>query len=354
MKYNFLFNDFQPKQKRGVETIIAAGVAAAATVTSAVVTSSATKKANEANANLVREQMAYQTSEREATQEYNTPENQRSRVEQAGFNPYIALANLDNGNTNFQTGVTPATMQPDQSFGNMLQNFGAIPSQIMQYQQMAEQITGLQEANKQARVETLYKGQEKLLQLQKAKAEVEETLTRAAKGSAEYDNAKVQARMLDRQVRMLDNELSYQTDYLNSRNKKERETAELVHNQNRHQLLVNEYQQMYNSVFPKLNEKQLQLLSAQTFQSFESGGYSRQLSESEKVKRLGEVITNGIRANEFKLQDLDLTQSDIQLMRLGKIKAIQSHSDTWTKIRAILDDSKSISLPFFNIGGFVK
>lgn len=66
----------------------ALAVGAASTVAAGVLNKSAQSEANATNIQLSREQMAYQTSEREAAQEYNTPANQRARYEAAGINPF--------------------------------------------------------------------------------------------------------------------------------------------------------------------------------------------------------------------------------------------------------------------------
>lgn len=303
----------------------AAGIAAASTVASGIMSSKAQASANETNVDMMREQMAYQTSEREAVQEYNTPANQRARFEAAGINPYMALGNISSGTSEMQSGVTPAQIQPNTGLAEMLQGLGMIPNQALQLQQSAENIQATQEANKQARIETLYKGQQKLLELQRAKAEIEEKWSNVAKGSAEYDNYRSQGRMLDRQIRMLDGELRYQSDYLSSRNKRERETAELTHWQARKEMFESEIKEIESQYASQLNQATLSSIKsaaaanfASAYASYQSGHLSKEQAATEFAQRV--LKSQGLRLdNEQKEKAMgyimEMYQTGIELNR---------------------------------------
>ena len=116
----------------GIASAVAAtGVGVASSISSANAQKRAIDSANNTNIQLSREQMAYQTSERLASQEYNTLANQRARAEEAGFNPYLFLGNMETGNTQFQTGVTPAQVQPNMALADMLKGLGRTGQDLM-------------------------------------------------------------------------------------------------------------------------------------------------------------------------------------------------------------------------------
>lgn len=102
-------------------TIIGLGIAAAAAVAGTVTSvhainanKQAIKDANQANSDALHEQMAYQTGEREAVQEYNTPQNQVQRWRNAGINPYLALGQLESGNAVAQSSPSGSPAIPAQ------------------------------------------------------------------------------------------------------------------------------------------------------------------------------------------------------------------------------------------------
>ena len=113
--------------------------------------------------------MDYQTSEREATQAYNNPVEQRKRFESAGINPYFALGNIDPGN--IQQQYSPALQAPQT--GDVLKNLASGLSEgynVYQEKQATEQYQlGLD----QLKVDTRYKLTEKLLQLNQQRLNVE-------------------------------------------------------------------------------------------------------------------------------------------------------------------------------------
>lgn len=102
-------------------TIIGLGIAAAAAVAGTVTSihainanKQAVKDSNQANSDTLHEQMAYQTGEREAVQEYNTPQQQVQRWRNAGINPYLALGQLESGNAVAQSSPSGSPAIPAQ------------------------------------------------------------------------------------------------------------------------------------------------------------------------------------------------------------------------------------------------
>lgn len=200
----------------------ALAVGAASTVAAGVLNKSAQSEANATNIQLSREQMAYQTSEREAAQEYNTPANQRARYEAAGINPFLALGNIDSGNTQMQTGVSPATVQPENALAQMVQQLGQTPTQALNVVQMAQQVQGMQEANEQAHTQTLYQERQIIQGMRESMARTSEALSKVSVNSAEYHRLNKVLLQQDQELKMAQLNYQYQSDYLRARNKREK------------------------------------------------------------------------------------------------------------------------------------
>lgn len=151
----------------GTTAAIIAGIAAAGSIGAAAINASSQHAANKRNEALMREQMAYQTGEREAAQEYNSPVNQRARFQQAGINPYMALGNMDAGNTTAQTSPGAPQIQAV-DYGSMLSGLTDGLKSGQDYQNMQNMQLGIE----QAKVDARYKLTEKLLQLNEQRAKI--------------------------------------------------------------------------------------------------------------------------------------------------------------------------------------
>ncbi len=296
----------------------ALALGAGASVASGVMSKKSQEEANSTNIQLSREQMAYQTSEREAVQEYNTPVNQRARFEQAGINPYMALGNINSGNAEMQTGVTPAHVEPVNALAQMVQNLGQTPQQALNVVQQAQQVQGMQEANQQAHVESMYKEREILSRLRESYAKSTEALSRVPKNTAEYQTLFEQLQQQEQELKFRQMEYKYHEQYLQARNRKERAMSDLVYSQNVGQLIQNDILQMTRAAFPKLNQAQLDFLSAQTYQSIKSGELSGNMSEREKIKKIGDIIANGIASNQYTLGQLGMNEAQVESLRNGR------------------------------------
>lgn len=315
----------------GVGILTAATVGTAllgsgAAIGSALINKRAQENANEANLNLAREQMAYQTSEREAAQEYNTPANQRARFEQAGINPYLALGQIDSGNASAQTGVTTHPSQPVNALAGLMDYLGDLPSDLMSKMQGFQQVQAQGEAIKQARVDTFYKGQEKLLQMRQLKSDIALKMSQVDKTSQEYKNLQQDFKKISREIDAMDINLKYQDRLVNAQTEREEHTAGLVYEQKREAFWKAELAEQTSNAFPELNKKQLDLLSSQTYQAIQSGNLSSQMSQTEKVKRVGEILNNGIKSNEFSLQQLNITKEELDAARKGDVSKLRKNS----------------------------
>lgn len=293
----------------GASVLSTAGV-----VASGIMAHNAQKSANETNVNLQREMMQYQTSEREATQEYNTPENQRQRFEQAGFNPYMMMSSMDAGNSNFQTGLSPATVQPETGLADMIQNLGQSPSQALNIVQQAQQVQGMEEANQQAHVETLYKEREKLADLRLKAAQAAESMSQMSKNSQEYKNASLQYQQLENDIKLSHLNLKYHESYLQSRNKKERNMAELVYQQERNAFYEAKIKSINANYQQAINEGQLKSLLSAAAAQWSQAAASHELAGLYSQQSQTEFALRALRKAGL---HLDNEQKDIIISNLG-------------------------------------
>lgn len=251
---------------------------AAATAASGIMNKNAQESANDTNVQLAREQMAYQTSEREAVQEYNSPANQRARWEQAGVNPYMALGQMDSGNAQMQSGVTPATVQPVTGLADMIQQLGQSPNQALQVVGMAQQVQAMQEANTQAHVESLYKEREKINNLRLTMAKIAESMANVSKSSQEYKNLSLQYQDLENQVKISGIEAKHHEAFVTARNRKERNMADLVHQQERNAFYEQRIKEINANYADALNQADLNRLRAAAASEWSSAAANHQLA----------------------------------------------------------------------------
>lgn len=273
----------------GLETaaIIAIGAAAATTATgvvSSLASSKASKEAqqsaNETNVQLAREQMAYQTSERLAAQEYNTPANQRARFEQAGINPYLALGQIDAGNTEMQTGVTPAQVQPAPGLelANLFKSLGGSINDSMSLYQGLQQIQGTEEAVKQAKIESQFKGQEKLLQMLNLQSDISVKMSQVDKNSQEYRNLQQEHEKLSNDIAAQRINNRYLEEYNQGRNRKQREETDLIHNQAITEHYTAIAKKVESEYAPRLGEANLNRINAAAASEYASAAASGRLA----------------------------------------------------------------------------
>lgn len=292
----------------------AAALSAGAAIASGAMNKSAQESANETNVQLSREQMAYQTSEREAVQEYNTPENQRQRYEQAGFNPYMMMGQMDSGNSTFQTGVQPAQVSPVTALGDMVQQLGNSPQNALNVVQQAQQVQALNEANQQAHVETLYKEREKLADLRLKAANAAESMSQMSKNSQEYKNASLQYQQLENDIKLSQLNLRYHESYLQSRNKKERNMADLVYQQERNAFYEAKIKAINANYQQSINEGQLKSLLSAAAAQWSQAAAAHELAGLYSQQSQTEFALRALRKSGLKL---DNEQKDIVISNLG-------------------------------------
>ena len=235
---------------------------------------------------MFQEQMDYQTAERLATQEYNSPENQRRLYEQAGINPYAVLGNI-NPNTVAQTAPSAPNqhvpeIKPNEALGNMMNDIARSVGVGLTNEQI-----GLD--NETKRVELAFKTQEKILDIQNKIAEIE--------------SKKVHTGVDREQIRTLQKNLDIyeeQLDILRSTKPEVKKQAQLETKskelENRAKQLSNEYSEWQNEFAKKRGSKELGLLDAQIKQSLSQSALNGALSASAMAdKALRDAETAGVK-----------------------------------------------------------
>lgn len=238
----------------------------------------ATRETNDMNYRIFKEQMAYQTGEREATQEYNTPFNQRKRYEQAGINPYFALGNISSGETTAQTSPSAPQMNVPHvepiPYGNVMRD---VASNVLAARQ-AESI-GLD--NDAKRIDLLYKNEEKILEIQNRRQDLLSKKQLTA-------NDKRKLEILDEQLKSLQYDNDYLSSTLHERKQQSKLTTRRMELDNDIQKLQKEYQQWQNDFVKKHGEKQLAELDSRIATNFASANLSNKqavLALAEKTLR---------------------------------------------------------------------
>lgn len=313
---------------------IATGLAAVATGVGAYINAEAQRDANIKNVDLMREQMKYQTSERLAAQQYNLPANQRARFEAAGINPYMALGQIDAGNTTAMSAPGAPNIQAE-NYGDVLSSLGSGIRDTTTQMQAVQQIQAQNEAIKQAKVDTLYKERNVIADLNNKRADYE--LKLASKGVNEE-----QKKVLQKQIKELDNQIKLSTidaDYheqlVRSRNSREENMSRLAYEQTLAQQLQNNYQTLVNEAFPALNAAQIRALNASATQSYAAANLSNKMSETEVEKKAGLITANQIAAlekNGWKRNyeaEQKLKQANINYINASKNKV--QNMDNWVQ-----------------------
>lgn len=333
-------------------TAIALGVAG---VVSGIAAAAASRKntadVNEANERMMREQMSYQTSEREAAQEYNTPENQRLRYEQAGFNPYMVMGNIDAGNTAAQTGVSQPVMQRDTSLQDLFSSLGSTAMSSLS----AVQDTNMKEKQiEQLGMDNSIKGITLQNESIRQMWELEQKKSDILSSKLSQDEKARQIKALDLNISSLENNLKYLDDMNKAKTSEEQGRAKLVHAQANGQLIQNEIQSRVQAFLPKLQDAQLKNIAAQTYNTYQSAILSQKqgnLTDAQKTteahKAIGQAISNELERGNIKIQQLGMNEKEVQSLRNGKMLDRQNNSAWFRNFDAFSTWLTGIPLQFF-------
>lgn len=275
----------------GLETAIIVGsaIAAVGAVGASGINAASTSSTNKKQEELFREQMAYQTSEREATQEYNTPENQRQRYEQAGINPYLALGQMDAGNTTAQTAPSAPQLQVPQ-YGDIISALGdSVKSGISDTQQLEMYQLGLE----QQRVDARYKLTEKLIQLNSQRAD----LVLKNQGTHKLDK---EIELLDNQIKQTSTDLEFSQKSLSDRLAFQHSQMKIAQLDEYSKQLSNQYQEWFNDFSKNHGDAQLAEIRSIIENNVSAAALNRSMSAKEAAyKSVLEAQEKGIKIDNF-------------------------------------------------------
>ena len=248
--------------------IVASAIGAGANLLGGIFGNSAQSEANETNLRIAREtnamndrlfheQLAYQTSEREATQEYNTPKNQRARYEAAGLNPYAMLGNFEAGNAQMQSAPSPNAMQAAQvqPVDALSKAVGTIGSELGQSMVYAAQSDNINMDTQIKKIELTYKAAEKKVQIQNQLADIESKKSKTAEDYQKIANLKTELQIQDENLDILRSTKSELKAQQIARTKR----AEL---DNEYQDLQNKYQSWLNDYAKKHGQAELRQIAS--------------------------------------------------------------------------------------------
>lgn len=231
----------------GTTAMILGGISAAGALGGSAINALSQRSANKTNVDLMREQMAYNTNERLETQKYNTPAAQRERYQQAGINPYLALTQMDSGNTTAQSAPGAPSVQPV-NYGDMLK--GLLQEGANGYQKGYE-LEQYQLGTEQMRVDARYKLTQKLL-------DISEQRLRVQNSSLDSKAKAKEIAMLDTQAEQMQRDLEFTNATQKERIAIQKKAQVEQDLRIKGAELANDYQLLVNSMQPK----QLELLCA--------------------------------------------------------------------------------------------
>lgn len=223
----------------GLETAMIAGIiAGGGAIIGGAVNALSQKSANATNVSLAREQMAYQTSEREAAQEYNSAENQRKRYEQAGINPYLAMGNITPGTSEAQTSPGIPQVNPVDYSGIL----NGLNAGVGMYQQ-AQEAEQLQLGTEMSRVDARTKLAEKMLSIEQQRLSI-------ANSNMDYKTKQKALSNLDTIGKQLQTDLEFAQQTFNERKATIFKNNKLLDLDAKNKELQNQYQKMVNDMQP--------------------------------------------------------------------------------------------------------
>lgn len=271
------------------------------------------------------EAQRYNTSERLAAQAYNLPSAQRARYEAAGINPYLAMSQMDSGNTSAQTmssnsvpSMIPAQGVDYSFIGDSVRNGFDINSAKLSQENMALQ-------NQDKANEISYNSSNRVLSLIEQRA-------RISNSKMDFKTKQRMLDFLDEQIRekSMNNDFFEQT--WNERTRSLHSSVMLQDAQVAHQRLLNTFQEIVNSWQGKLNKAQV------------SKAYA-EISNLNIDGALKSMQKAGIQIDNFQKNKINwLARENLRLTNISLGKTIrQQGQDYWNPFKyANLSGSASV------------
>lgn len=263
---------------------------------------------NVTNMHMLDNQMQYQTSEREAAQEWNEPIAQRQRYEKAGINPYLALGNINSGTTQAQTSPS-ANPAVGYEYKNPLS--GVMDSVIQ-----AVDAIGLDEKYKGFALDNQAKAFANQMQSTQMYWNLVEQRERILNTKENTSEKRTQIKALDTQIE----QLRQQIDFFDSTLPEQKRRIKLENDKTEFE---NKQQQLLNDAFPALNELQCAKLRAEINSEIARRGLldeQAKLTDEQKKRAIEEVtyqkIANEIARNEELASALGLHEKQLDAERV--------------------------------------
>lgn len=214
------------------------------------------RETNEMNYKIHREDMAYQTGEREATQAYNSPSAQRQRFESAGINPYMAIGQIEGGNATAQSAPSPPDMKALQVQPNSLRGIiDGVASSFQQAQLVKENIDGVRLDNDAKRTKLVTQLTEQLLGLEKQRADIANTKQMTAESRKRLEE-------LDGRIGLIKEELDIVRSTKNDRKLQSQLQTQQMRLENKARDLANAFQEWSNDFAKKEGAKKLEVMQS--------------------------------------------------------------------------------------------
>lgn len=221
---------------------VLSGIGVVGDVASGVLGLNAQQKANEANIALAREQMQWQEKMWNKQNEYNTPSAQMERFRAAGINPYMAMTNMQSGNSS----TLPAVSSPPQVHPEDYSFVGDTLGRAADIAMKKEQVSGLQMDNKAKAIGLLHENERLLLELEEKRADLK--------------NKGKETDFLDSQIFALQTSNKYLVGSLEAKSESDRLTNIRLDLENKHQELINTGQNLDNILKQKMQPLQIKQL----------------------------------------------------------------------------------------------
>ena len=272
--------------------ILGSAIAGVGAVAASGINAASQSSTNKRQEDMFHDQMAYQTSEREAMQAYNNPVNQRKRLEAAGINPYFAMSGIDAGNTTAQSSPAVPQIQAPQ-FGDILKSLSGSLSDGLQNYNQFEQNQQMQLGIDQMKVDTKYKLVEKLLQLDNMRAELAAKKTHTDAEKKQMDLYDKQIERLGQDIKFFDMTADEQKAKLVADRKISEADADLAE-------LKKEYQSWFNDYQKKFGEAQINEIKSVIADNMSQVEYNKKLSQKAMADKIvSEREAKGIRLDNY-------------------------------------------------------
>lgn len=278
-----------------------------------------------ASNNLNRRNRKWQESMWNKTNEYNTPANQKARLEEAGINPYAVLAQGGS-----DTGQTTMPDKPQQELPN-LEALGNAGNDILGAINMAKQNELLDQQKEVGNVNVEFARVKAINELQEIQARIGNILEQKNLTKEERENLEKQNYVMQNSLDSLINRNFYESKQSEITANSLQRQFDDVHNESiLHQKLLN-----WDIRLSKTREKQIFQVITESIARIREINARTDLTYQEKLNLIDEIKTNQRNRVSSRLRD--------------RIDVNTFNKTLWKDINTMIDDATSIDVPFGRI-----